>query len=159
MKRQEADLAAVGRGADTPASFKAFGNSNASGEHECGASFSSSDASPLFPAIAARQIFFFRVLRRLRIGVDFCFLFLFFLSDPEPARRAESLLGEAPKKTKERRGEDRRGFPGAWTTPAAAPPAKGRDLAALDQSAPTCAHLASSRRLLRAAMLTGARRA
>lgn len=63
------------------------------------------------------------------------------------------------EKTQEGNREDRRGFAEAWTTPAAAPPARGRDLSALDQSAPTCAHLASSRRLPRTTALKGARRA
>ena len=49
------------------------------------------------------------------------------------------------------------GVLGASTAPTRAPPARGRDLSALDQSAPTCAHLAPSLRLPRAAVLEGSR--
>lgn len=59
-----------------------------------------------FPNYSRKTNIFLRVLRRLRSGVDFCVLFCFVFSDPEPARRAESLLGAAPEKTKEHRRED-----------------------------------------------------
>ena len=51
-----------------------------------------------------------------------------------------------PERTQEGRGRGQwggGGLRGASRAPAPAPPARRRDLAALDQSAPTCAHLAA----------------
>ena len=65
------------------------------------------------------------------------------------------------KRTQEGRGKDcvcvKVGVLGASTAPTRAPPARGRDLSPLDQSAPTCAHLAPSLRLPRAGVLEGSR--
>ncbi|XP_066875876.1 zinc finger protein 90 homolog isoform X1 [Kogia breviceps] len=67
---------------------------------------------------------------------------------PKSARQGLGLCREQLQKTRENAGGARErilgggGLGGASTEPAPAPPARRRDLAALDQSAPTCAHLA-----------------
>lgn len=85
---------------------------------------SGSKASPLFSAIAARPRNIFLCLpRRLKSGVEF-FCSAFFPSNPEPVRQPSPCREQLQKSRENAGGGVSRGFEGARTAPAAAPPAR-----------------------------------